>query len=235
MADIQKITTEAILNKMAERLKAKIDDLDYLLCSNRQIEKWLQYELVLAMSENFIPVIYDKYDNEIRYDGEQVCDISTEYPMLGLRADVCIAEQPFILKYADEATWQIRDASKIEECIETYLRTKYHYIELKHCNWVGIENTTMITNALVYDLGKYIDLDHRAFRHYSPKSAIAICCASFSDPQSTLKDSQKVESTLEAIKQKILSEARKQYKLDYIFRSKPITDYIYLLMLYFEY
>jgi hypothetical protein len=83
------ITPEIILQKFHKHLKKKKDELEYLVCMNRQFEKWLQYELVLAMSKIALPVVYDRDYNEILYQyeegiWEQICDISTEYQMRDL-------------------------------------------------------------------------------------------------------------------------------------------------------
>ena len=53
MQKTENITPEIILQKYSRRLRKKKEELEYLVCMNRQFEKWLQYELV--SSSNFIP------------------------------------------------------------------------------------------------------------------------------------------------------------------------------------
>jgi len=51
------ITPEIILQKYSKRLKKKKDELEYLVCMNRQFEKW-QLLLHIKPEINDVPVLH---------------------------------------------------------------------------------------------------------------------------------------------------------------------------------
>jgi hypothetical protein len=65
MQKTENITPEIILQKYSRHLRKKKEELEYLVCMNRQFEKWLQCELVLTMSKMAFPVVYDRDYSEI--------------------------------------------------------------------------------------------------------------------------------------------------------------------------
>ena len=77
------ITPEVIFMKLLDRLTAKSDELEYIVCVDKHFEKWLQCELLLSFSDIALPVVYDKNFNEILYKdkgySEKLCDIGIEY------------------------------------------------------------------------------------------------------------------------------------------------------------
>ena len=237
------ITPEVILQKISDRIKNKTDELEYLICMERQFEKWLQCEIILSMSDIALPVLYDKSYEEIicKYDGspgEKVRDIGIEYSIEGskdnFRSDVLIAESPFALKYVDEENWQIFNVESKEDCIEEYKDAKFHYIELKLRTWVDVKDgVDKIANIIAEDMNKYFN-DIKSFKHhYKPSSIISLFCVSFWD--STEKDNVKISKSkalkaVESIQIKLLEEYKKESR----FLWQGITDEIYLLMLYFD-
>jgi len=50
-----RITPEVIFKKFSARLRGKIEELEYLVYMDKQFEKWLQCELVLAFSDIALP------------------------------------------------------------------------------------------------------------------------------------------------------------------------------------
>lgn len=228
------LTPEIIFKKFAERLssKTKKADLEYLVCANRQIEKWLQAELFLSFQKVAFPVIYDRDDKEIDSSGEWICDIATEDEIIDsnsankIRVDVCIAENPLLHKYINKRNWQIRDTGKIQECRKLYERQKFYYVELKDIHWNG-RDINRAADLLVNDLKKFHDLDWRSFPSYLPKSVISIGCIAFLDPDDA-------KSSIPKIKHKALLKANKLFASKGIFKSARINNYIYLLMIYHE-
>lgn len=240
------ITPEIILQKFSKRLKKKISELEYLVCMNRQFEKWLQYELVLAMSKVALPVVYDRDHDEIFYqykDGiwEQICDISTEYPMRDLpyelRPDICVAEKPFISKYADKKTWIIKNDEARQKCENEYGQARYHYIELKQLKWVGINDPDIVSIVMTGNLKKYLDQDWRTFKsRCNPSSIISFCLVPF---WNLARPSKKcsilgLRKAFKKIRMQAISECDKYFGMSGTFTSKRITREICLLMLNYK-
>lgn len=242
----ENITPEIILQQFYKRLKKKKGELEYLVCMNRQFEKWLQYELVLAMSNIALPVVYNQNYNEIlyQYEGgiwEQICDISTEYQMQylthTLKPDVCVAEKPFISKYVDKKNWMIKDDKAQQQCEKDYGEAKYHYIELKQLKWVGINDPDIASTVMIGDLKKYSDQDWRTFKAYSPSSIISLCFVPFWNPAKPLKRCSilGLRKAIKKIRVQVTSECDRYFALKGIFSSKCIMREICLLMLYYKF
>lgn len=240
------ITPEIILQKFSKRLRKKSKELEYLVCMNRQFEKWLQYELVLAMCDVALPVAYDCDYNEISYqyeDGirEQICDISTEYPMRDLpyemRPDICIAEKPFMSKYTDKKTWIIKNDEAYRKCENKYGESRYHYIELKQLKWVGINDPDIVSIVMAGDLKKYSDQDWRTFKSsYKPCSIISFCFVPFWNTAKPLKRCSilNVRKAIKKIGMQATSECNQYFGMRGKFVSKCITREQCILMLYYK-
>ncbi len=69
-----RITPEVILRKLSDRLRRKIVELEYLVYMDKQFEKWLQCEFVLAFRDTALPVIFNDNFTEITHneDGKNV-------------------------------------------------------------------------------------------------------------------------------------------------------------------
>ncbi len=239
------VTPEIILQKFFKRLKKKSKELDFLICSNKQFEQWLHFELVLAMSDFALPVVYNDDYKEIVYqysDGvwEQICDIATEYPMRALpydiRPDICIAEEPFLLKYADKKTWQIKDDHIRLQCENDYSRTKYHYIELKQLQWVGINDTDIVSIVMNGNLRKYFDQDWETFKTtYNPSSIISLCFVPFWNPEKPTKkcSAMAIRKAIKKIRAQTTEECEREFGVNVSFVHKCIVrEYCLLLLVY---
>ena len=241
------ITPEVILQKISDRIKNKTDELEYLICMERQFEKWIQCELVLSMSDIAIPVLYDNDYEEIKYEfgdglSEKVRDIGIEYSIEGskdnFRSDVLIAESPFALKYVDKDNWKIFHDKSEEDCIKEYENSNFHYIELKLRTWVDVERANEIASIIAKDMEKYFKQGIEHFKtDYKASTIISLFFVSFWD--STEKNNVKISKSkalkaVESIQIKLLEECRKKYKKEGRFLWQGITDEIYLLMLYFD-
>jgi hypothetical protein len=246
MQKTENITPEIILQKYSRRLRKKKEELEYLVCMNRQFEKWLQYELVLTMSKMALPVVYGSDYSEIRYqyeDGtwEQICDISTEYPMQDLphtlRPDICIAEKPFVSKYIDKKTWMIRDDEAYRKCEYEYGQARYHYIELKQLKWVGIDDPDIVSTVMTGDLKKYSDQDWRTLKSsYNPSSFISFCFVPFWNPakphrRCSILDMRKA---IKKIRTKATAEGDQYFGMRGTFTSKCVMRELCLLMLSYK-
>jgi hypothetical protein len=231
------IKPEDIFQKFSDRLKEKKDELQYIVYFYKQFEKWLQYELVLAMRKDAIPVIYNSKFMEIKDKRENICDIATEYPVEGyILTDVVIAESPFAINYADNKNWQVLNSKHIETCKKCFRETKNHYIELKQVNWVDMNYPKHIENVIMSDLTKYADLDGRTFNSYNPKSIISICCITFWDKGNESGVSKgKAKDTLEKIYKSIHDEFMSSYKKEcFCLTPESVTEEIYLFGVYFN-
>ncbi len=239
------ITPEIILKKFSRYLKKKRDELEYLVCMNRQFEKWLHYELVLAIRNTTLPVVYDRNYNELHYqheDGtwEQICDISTEYRMRDLpyelRPDICIAEKPFLSKYTDRKTWTIKNDEAHLKCEKAYGDARYHYIELKQLKWVGINDPDIASSVMISDLKKYSDQDWRTFKAYTPSSIISLCFVPFWNPAKPHRKCSilDIRKAIKKIRTKVIEECDQYFGMRGKFTSKCITREQCLLMLYYK-
>jgi hypothetical protein len=230
------INPQDIVQKFSARLKGKQSELEYLLYMDKQFEKWLQYELVLAMSDDAIPVIYNS-DIEVKYEGENVCEIATEYSIPdGRSCDILIAERPFLSKYVNE-DWQMIDNSSIKECIELYSKkTFFHYVELKQINWSDINTLDSKINYIVEDFIRYSNLDWRTFKTYLPRSIISICFISFWNKKfpSKVVSSTEVAKASDRIHEYVKDKCDKQFQMKSSFLSPvKITDEIHLISTYY--
>ena len=240
------ITPEIILQKYSKRLKKKKDELEYLVCMNRQFEKWLEKELVLSMSDIALPVVYDNDYNEIRYqyeDGtwEQICDISTEYPAqdsaYALRPDICIAEKPFMAKYADKKTWIIQNDEARVKCESDYGKASYHCIELNQLKWIRINDPDIVSIVMAGDLKKYSDQDWKTSKSgYRPSSIISLCFVPFWNPAKPRKKCSilALRKAVKKIRTQVTSECDQYFGMQGTFVNKCITRELCLLMLYYK-
>jgi len=184
MKENKVISPEVILMKLADRLRDKIDDLEFLIYSNNQFEKWLQCELALSMSGILCPVVFkfnESWEEVKDKDSEEkLFDIALEYPIKdqveSLRSDLIVAESPFISGYVDE-NWKLTGSNKSQqkEIQNDYEKTRWHYIELKQRNWLSIKRDKLIKDILVGDMAKYSNLIWTKFNQYKPSSIVAIC------------------------------------------------------------
>lgn len=221
------ITPQKILEDFSNRLKSKNKDLEFLACMNKQFEKWFQCELVLTFDKKTLPAIYDDNYDEIKTEkyGEQISDITIEYKMDKKRIiDVCIAERPFLLKFANKKTWKIKNTKDIERCISAYNNAKYHFVELKYHRWVTKTGYYRVAKSMITDLNKY--KDKKRVAEHGAKSIISICCVAFWDKKRLNK------KVILQIIDKIKGDVKeKMPKID--FDSKQIYNGYYLLMAYF--
>lgn len=237
------ITPEIIVKKFANRLKNNIEELEYLVYMDKKFEKWLQYELVLAMSDVFRPVVYDEKFNELKDDetGEKIFDIATEYTIDGnkgnLRSDVLIAEKPFIFKYADKTNWQITSKSSAQKCKDLFSSVKFHYIELKYQDWIDIHSPNSMEIDIMTDLNKYLMQDWRSFKPtYNPSSAISLSCVSFMDSKEKFRNipQSEIKEAFEAVCRKMLKEIKKNYQIDGFFLWEKVAEDIYLISVFYN-
>ncbi len=238
------ISPEVILQKICDRLKTKIGDLEYLFYLDKGFEKWLQYELVLSMSDLLVPVVYDREFNEIKlnreHTGEKICDIAAEYSIEGdLRSDVAIAESPFLNELINEDSWILKNRDYANKCRSKYRESKFHYIELKHRKWLHVADAVeKIADTIATDLKKYTStLDWRSFRpHYKPSSIVAICCISLWNPEQSNKtvSKRKILETFEKSGEMVCRNCDKDYGTRGTVLYQILTDEIGVLMVYYK-
>ncbi|MEW6054338.1 MAG: hypothetical protein AB1552_11215 [Nitrospirota bacterium] len=240
------ITPEFILQKFHKRLKKKTDEVEYLVCMNRQFEKWLENELVLSMSDVALPVAYNSQYNEFRYqheDGtwEQISDItarrSVQEPPGVMRPDICIAERPFISHYADKKTWIIRSEEDRVQCEREYSRTGFHYVELNQLKWTGVNDTEIVSIVMSGDMKKYSAHDLRSRKSVCrPASIISLCFVPFWNTAKPLKKCSILASkkAVKRIRTQITAECDQHFGMEGRFVSKSITRELCLLMLYYS-
>jgi len=242
-----RITPEVIFNKFSGRLRGKIEELEYLVYMDKQFEKWLQCELVLAFSDICLPVVFnDNYDEiTCNNDNEKVCDIKIEYPIYcndstkPSQCDVIIAANPFLLHYADKKTWQVpRDA--VDECKKKYRSEKFNYIELKQKSWADIKASACvdgIATDIIADLKTYSIQDCPKFKEaYNPSNVISMCLVSFWDSKtpSRIISQDKLTRVVNNVSAKVMKECDRFFQNDASFLWEPITKEICLLMVFFS-
>lgn len=241
------ITPKHIRDAFLRRLRDKSDDVEYLSCTNRQFEKWLQCELILSLSKDFIPAIYDESGKEIYSEEysdsrrEQICDISIEYPLgdkdSDIRTDVCVAERPFLFKkHADNLNWKILETTTTSRIMDDYEETGFHHIELKHMPWVEVNATGYITRTVLNDIEKYTEQDWRTFkRQYNPKCVISLVVILFNNSSLSSNTAFKraLNKNMNIIMEEIKHKLKKQ-KIVAIVDWKQIKPEFGLLMTYFD-
>jgi len=230
----KKITPEVILQKLADRLKDKVDDLEYLFYLEKGFEKWLQCELVLSMSNIAGPVAYQKDGSEIKCPiegyNERICDLSIEDKIdaKNLRADVSISESPFLFNYIDEKDWKLIESEDLNKLKPIYEKAKFNYIELKQIKWIHGDNGESVVEKMVADMHKLKKSIGKNKKYYNPCSYISIACVSFWEKKKRGEEISKrgAEKTILKIRENATKGCDNQFMWE------RINNEIYLLMLF---